>query len=330
MLKILKRLKRWRNKSGFTLVEVIVASALLGILLIGVFSFTAPVMKSVAAKEQNARAVMLSETIDSYIMNMTKYSYFVQTFTGVVDSDVKKPDDSNDPPILSVKYPATGEWGNNGLDKVKSHADESLKNMKDTLAAMGSNYEVRCMGIRFIEDPKTGVGKLMLTNEYIDQTTFGLDLSRTQLVFESCFYDGLYPIIKLENYDNQYQMPDDDGNLKDQIEADKVEIAKALKITTEVYLDDSIYNVNENVRKSAMLNFSGTSYVDFAYIRSNVINQAKQYKVQPNIEVRGYGAAQANAPTKVTENDAGQSCYYPDTYIYFITRKQKSNYTTNP
>ena len=88
MFKRIRRRLLKRNNAGFTLVDVIVASALLGVLLLGVIGFTQPVLESVREKEQNARAVMLCETIESYIAQSTRYAYFVQTFSNVIPADV--------------------------------------------------------------------------------------------------------------------------------------------------------------------------------------------------------------------------------------------------
>ncbi|MCH5205523.1 MAG: prepilin-type N-terminal cleavage/methylation domain-containing protein [Oscillospiraceae bacterium] len=316
MPKIIKRLLRWRNNSGFTLVEVIVASALLGVLLLGVIGFMQPVLQSVAVKEQNARAVMLAESIDSYVASSIKYSYYIQTFTNVTSADVKPVAAAgNKPPILGMQYNGT---------EYPAHNGEGLQMMLDCLnnSLATDLYEIRCIGVRWVDDGKSGKKKLILTNEYVDQTNCALDETKYKPVFEDCFYDGLYPIIKFENYSNQYQLPDASGNLVDQVDPADVDMAKGLKVTTEIYLDPECYNSEETKRSSKQLNFSGTQYVDFINIRSNLINDGT-YKMMPNIEAATYSAALAHSTSTTYLDDNGDTYYYPNTFIYYIARKIK-------
>lgn len=318
MLKRIKRLLRKRNNGGFTLVEVIIASALLGILMLGVFGFVQPVLDSVKAKEQDARAVMLCETIESYIANSTKYAYYVQTFSGVVADDVKSAGGTN-APIVGVKYTGT---------EFPASANDSLGLMLNCLkTTLGTtNYEIRCIGMRWLEDPKSGEKKLMLTNEVVDQSTLALDSTKTKPVFETCFYDGLYPVLNFSNYDNQYTVLDKTtGAAKDRYAASELKIAPAVEISMKVYLDPSCYSIEEDVRKSAMVSFVGTTYQDFRNIAStNTINKAGAYKVSPNVEVHSYNDAYA-ASTGLAYSDPNVgTCYYPDTFIYFIARKTKT------
>ena len=323
MPKKIKRLLRWRNNSGFTLVEVIIACALLGILLLGIMGFMQPVLQGVATKEQNARAVMLAEAIDSYVSNSIKYSYFVQTFTGVTHADVTPVASAgNKPPILSMQYTAS---------EYPKHAGESLQNMLDCLNnSLAPNiYEIRCIGVRWVDDGKTGEKKLVLTNEYVDQTNCALDETKYRPVFEDCFYDGLYPLIKFDNYENQYQLPDASGNLVDQVDPADLDMAKGLRITTEIYLEPTCYNSSEAVRKTKTLNFSGTQYCDFINIRSNLINDGT-FKMQPNIEAHPYSDAYAASSSLAYTGDDGDSYYYPNTFIYYIARKVTVPGTTGP
>ncbi len=320
MLKRIKRLLRKRNNGGFTLVEVIVASALLGVLMLGVLGFVQPVMKNVREKEQNARAVMLCETVESYIANSTKYAYYVQTFSGVTAADVTSASVSSPAPIVNAKYTGT-EYPDN--------ADASLALMQNCLNNIlgKENYEIRCIGMRWLDDAKSGEKKLMLTNEVVNQDTLALDPSRTRPVFETCFYDGLYPVLTFGNYNNQYQILDEaTGTAVDKFAEDELKLAPALEITMNVYLDLTCYSTNEAWRKTASATCIATTCADYRNISSvNTINPAKEYKLQPNVEVHTYAQALAASSGLVYNDPELGNCYYPDTFIYYIARKTKTS-----
>lgn len=314
MLRRIKRLLRLRNNAGFTLIEVIIASALLGILMLGVFGFVQPVMASVKAKEQNARAVMLCETIESYIANSTKLSYYVQTFSGVTAADITTA--TADPAfIVNVAY-----GGSEFPDQTGASLSEMFSCMNSVLNT--TNYEIRCIGMRWRTDPKTGEKKMMLTNEVVDQNTGALDPAKSKLVFETCFYDGLYPVLEYKNYSNQYQVLNDAGVLVDKYPAADVKMAPALEITMSVYLTPECYSTNETTRKEAMATFNGTTFADFRNIASTAtINKAGEFKLRPNVEVHNYNDALSASPTEMYTDSKVGDCYYPETFIYYLTRK---------
>ncbi|MGN1110512.1 MAG: prepilin-type N-terminal cleavage/methylation domain-containing protein [Oscillospiraceae bacterium] len=314
MLRRIKRLLRKRNNAGFTLIEVIIASALLGILMLGVFGFVQPVMASVKAKEQNARAVMLCETIESYIANSTKLAYYVQTFSGVTAADITTATTAP-APIVSEKYTGT---------EFPDQADASLSEMFSCMNSVlnTTNYEIRCIGMRWRTDPKTGEKKMMLTNEVVDQNTGALDPAKSKLVFETCFYDGLYPVLEYKNYSNQYQVLDDAGVLVDKYPAADVKMAPALEITMSIYLTPECYSTSETTRKEAMATFNGTTFADFRNIASTAtINKAGEYKLRPNVEVHSYTEALTASAAEVYSDSKYGDCYYPETFIYYLTRK---------
>lgn len=324
LIKRIKRLLGKRNNGGFTLTEVVVASALLGVLMLGVLGFSQPVLKSVKAKEQNARAVMLCETLESYIASSTKYAYYVQTFSGVTDADSVST--TADPAaIVNAKYVGA---------EYTDYSGASLADMLNCLNnVLGTdNYEIRCIGMRWMDDPKTGEKKLMLTNEVVDQKNCSIDNSKTKLVFETCFYDGLYPVLFFNNYDNQYKVIDPaTGNVVDKYADEDIKLATGLEITAEIYLDPQCYSTTEATRNSAQMTFVGTTFADYRNISSvNTINVAKEYKLSPNIEVRSYNEALAASTSKVYLDEEIGSCYYPDTFIYYIARKTKTSTSVPP
>ncbi len=309
MRRKLRRLLRLRNNAGFTLVEVVIACALLGILIVGMLGFITPVLNSVREKEQNARAVLLSKAVDEYIANTIQYAYFVTTFSGAASGDTA----GSSPAVAALKYTGTEfiKKQNKGLSTLKTCFDNMTK---DT-------YEIRCIGVRWREDSANGSRKLMLTNETVDQSTLALDPSKSRLVFEECFYDGLYPVISFDNYSNQYQI-----NGTDRVEADKVDIAPGLMITAEVYTDPDCYNVKDTTREAAMISYTGISYVAFNNIKSYLINKG-DYEVIPNIEVHNYGDAKS-ADGAIVYSEGGENYYHPESFIYYIVRKTKTGGST--
>lgn len=300
-----KRFLRLRNSAGFTLVEVVVSCALLGVLIAGIMGFVTPILNSVRDKEQDARAVLLSKAVDEYVAATTQYAYFVTSVSGAATGDTV----GGTPAVRSAKYNGTEftKKQGKGLETLKTCFD---KMEKDT-------YEIRCIGVRWHEDSVSGERKLMLTNEIVDQSTLALDPSKSKLVFEECFYDGLYPVITFENYNNQYQV-----NGVDRVEADKVDVAPGLMITTDVYTDLDCYSTVQSTREDAWLSYTGVSYVAFNNIRSNLINNKGSYEVIPNIEIKDYDAART-ADSSLVYTAEGKSYYHPESFIYYIVRKTK-------
>ena len=309
MRRKLKRLLRLRNSSGFTLVEVIVACALLGILIVGVLGFITPVLASVREKEKNARAYMLSDAINTYIGQTIQYAYYVATFSGAATGDTS----GGAPKIVDLKYSGT---------EFSKKSGKGLSTLKATLDKMTPDtYEVRCIGIRWREDQLSGEKKLMITNETVDQAKMTLDPSKSKLVFEECFYTGLYPIISFKNYSNQYQIMQG-GTLVDRVDAKDVNIAPGLGLVVDVYTTLDCYNTNSDTRGSAMLSMSGESYVGFNNIKSTLLNKG-DYEVVPNQEVNSYDDA-LTKDSGAVYTESGASYYSPESFIYYIVRKTKT------
>lgn len=318
MFRRMKKLLRLRNKGGFTLVEVIIACALLGILVLGVCGFASPILSGLREKEQNARAVMVSEAIDSYIASSIQYAFYVQTFSDCASADTDKA--TGDLPIAAVKYSGSE------FDKQNGKGLSDLLNcLKNELA--GEVFEIKCIGMRWTEIPGSGgKKKLMLTNEKVDQTTGRLYPDEAELVFDPVFYDGLYPIVKFGNYTNQYTIKDDSGTPVNQVPEDKVDIAPGINITAEIYLSDKCYNKKESERNSATPTFSGITFTEFPNIKSNLLNKGV-YKIQPTIAGHAtyneaFTADIASSPSYIDSD--GETYYYPNSFIYFIARKTKT------
>ena len=313
MLRRMKRLLRLRNKSGFTLVEVIVACALLGVLVLGIMGFATPVLSGVRTKEQNARAVLLSEAIDTYIANTTKYAYYVQTISLATSSDTA----GASPKAVSLKFSCDpsdyryADYHGKGLEDLKQMLTKPL-NKED--------FEIRCIGMRWMEIPgENGAKKLMLTNEKVDQDS--LELTKTEPVFDSVFYDGMYPVLRLENY-ARVKDSSVTGGYRDPVDTDpqsELEMVMGLKISTDVYLSDECYSTDDDTREDATMTVSGMTYADFTILRNPIQNQTKTYMIQPDIAANmDYSAA------CIADGAADEDFYYPNTFIYYIVRKNKT------
>ncbi|MDE7361702.1 MAG: type II secretion system GspH family protein [Oscillospiraceae bacterium] len=283
------RLLKLRNKSGFTLVEVIVSCALLGILIISVLGMITPVMSVVMNNEKNANALMIAEATEAYIDRNIKNSVFVAIFTNANPSD-----------ILSAT--------------IDEH--EAVKEMKAFLND-GDNkdiYDLKIIGIRWLEDPKTHHYKYMLNNlkpRYDSSFNLvgGAGLKCTN-VFEPCFYDNLYPNISFEVMPyNEYE---DNDKTKPIVSTKNA----ALKTTIDVYSNSAM----------TALAASGEGYADLINIRTPAINRGDIYKLY---SIEGGNDAMGNPITLTTqirtadEFAATFPSTNPETYIFYVTRKLK-------
>lgn len=268
MKKILRLLKK-RNNRGFTLVEVIISCALLGILVIGMCGFVAPVLSQIKDREQNAHALMISEAMQAYINRSIKNSNYVAIFENVTRADMISTGDAKD------------------IDAVKDMFEFVRK------AENKDIYEIKCIGIRWLEDKKTNRHRYMLTNEYFSSTGYYLDAaSTTRMVFDECFYDNSFPKVTLDI------LTKDSKNT-------------AIKTIIDVY-------ENQDLDK---LDFEGIGYADLININNTKINQYGTYKLYSKADTTIRTADEFAA-------DHADDNVMPDTYIYYITRKVKIITTT--
>lgn len=174
-MKYLKRLSKWRNSSGFTLVEVIVSTALLGVLIIGVLLFMTPVFGMANKSDVNQKADRTATTMELYMSKALRPSLFVKVFTGATLEDI-----------------------NDSSGAI--YTDDEFQAMKSFASSNSANYELRCISIKYVEDTNprnSSVGnnphKYMMFNEKIDTSFYMIDETKTELVFDNCFYEDIYP-----------------------------------------------------------------------------------------------------------------------------------------
>ncbi len=283
----IKRLLSKRSKSGFTLVEVIISTALLSILVLGVMTFVNPVMNMVGSSQKNARATMLSQTLNTYISGSLKSAMKVAIFTNTTHDAI-----INGASILKTSLPDTTK----GLYDINAYMQQPGNTTR---------FEVRCIGIRWVDDTVTaGKKKLMLTNEIIDNN-FSLSAMQTMSaknttpikIFDDAVYNGLYPIIKLETF----------------TEESSTNNAKGYKITSDIYSDQKCYSsTSQLARDRSKLAFSGTSYVSC----SNMTGPANEAHEVASLQSQMGMQAGMNGYV-----EGSMRYYYPDTYIYYVVPK---------
>lgn len=319
-LKLFRLLKK-RNNSGFTLVEVVISCALLGILVIGVLSFATPVMNMVSSGRKNARATMLAESIDSYISGMLKNAKLVEVFQY---TSIERAKDTGTAGLKS----AAGSAADKGLNKIDTF-----------MQANPTEYEVHCLGISWTEDTKRdGQRKLVLTNNTIDTsldgTSYKLNVKDVSKVFDDVLYEGLYPVIRLENFGmiagSSSSSTTTTAASSSSGGSPSSTWATGYKICCDIYGDNKCYNVtSDEERLKSQIAFRSTSFVKCLNMTegaSDIIVMPTDSKVQTTIngnKDKNFPSGVNGVPTgalKYTEN--GNEFYYPDTYIYYVVPKK--------
>lgn len=280
----LKRLLGMRKNKGFTLVEVIISSALLGILVVGVVTFMTPVLSMIQSEQKSARAMMLAESIDTYISGSIRSAELVEVFTNVSLEEAQTVGMMND---------SSGAKGN---ITIFMGAGENA-----------SIFEVRCIGVNWLEDSVSGRKKLMLTNCTVDNNFSGgyanqLTIKKVDKVFDDSMYNGLHPRITLETFKAQ-----------DASGAETSANARGYMVSSKVYLNPECYNVtSEAIREKTNVAFEGVSYIQCVNLRAPSSSPIRQmYNTQAAIDSHR-GTNQYS--------DNGNYYYYPDMLIYYVVR----------
>lgn len=305
------RLFKKRRNSGFTLVEVIISCALLGILVFGVFAFASPIMNLINTGKKSARATGLAETIDTYIV-------------GTLRSSIR-----------------TAVIQNTSFERIHSQsvALDNALDLRPIYQFMceednATKYEVRCLGICWVNDKSSpqyrstnadsaNPKKQMLINIKLKNVfTPGSGNSgalmpeanslanalrgQADKVFDDALYNGLYPVINIETFKK-----------KDVAGHETSTNANGYKITADIYSSINCYNtVSQAERDSTPRSFRGVSYVEFInpdpkkdpVAKDVTILNETQNTIDANMDSRKY----------VTN---GTSYYYPDTYIFYVVPK---------
>lgn len=319
-LKLFRQLKK-RNNGGFTLVEVVISCALLGILVIGVLSFATPVMNMVSSGRKNARATMLAESIDSYIAGMLKNAKLVEVFQY---TSIERAKDTGTAGLKSAAGSATDK----GLNKIDAF-----------MQANPGEYDVRCLGISWTEDTKRdGQRKLVLTNNTVDNgldgSSYKLNITNVSKVFDDALYEGLFPVIRLENFGMIAGSASSSSSSTVASSSSggspSSTWASGYKICCDIYGDNKCYNVTSaDERLKSRIAFRSSSFVKCLNMTegaSDIIVMPTDGNVQSTIngnKDKNFPSGVSGVPTgalKYTENSS--EFYYPDTYIYYVVPKK--------
>lgn len=290
----LKRLMSKRNNGGFTLIEVIIAMALLGILVTGVVSFSAPILNMVANNKKNAQANMLSESLNTYIMGQIRGAKIVETFAGQNLENIV----------------------NNGLE------DSGYKANITTIVHLFPDYEVRCIGMVWMDDessPVAGRKKLMLVN---CQTNDHLDILSTKVdkVFDDSLYDGLYPMLYI-----------------DSIDVGGVASDNGYEVTSQIYLNPNCYNViSPDARARSTPNFTGVTYVQCVNLSPAYTKDGQTYPSFTTGDINPGATPESDEAARQQQcidrwydwdngtngfTDGENDYFYTDTFIFYLAPK---------
>lgn len=302
MLKRIKRLFGRRNNAGFTMVEVIVAVALLGIMMLGVVGFMAPVMSIVTENEANARGVMLMEAIDSYITNSLRYAEYVKIYTNVKE----------------------------GTDPTDGDAD-----FTEMTGYVNAKHELRCISFSWMETGIKDQYKLVLRDNRVDQTTFKIALLANGKpdainVMGDCIYDDLYIVPQFRLIDNNYDVPSpaDPSVMIPKYADDDINLHYiGFQNVTQVYRDNLCYSIDEADRIDSSLAYVGESFTSCTTIASNYTNKVTAGGYKYKIYDINEGVYDATGVTTHID-DTGMTIYHPETYIYYVARKFDTVTTT--
>ncbi|MCI7691871.1 MAG: prepilin-type N-terminal cleavage/methylation domain-containing protein [Oscillospiraceae bacterium] len=244
MKKLKSLLRRWKKNTGFTLVELVVSCGLLGILVVGVTAFIAPVLRSAAENEKNVRATLLAQTIDEFVSRSTRDAYYVAIFTDAKRADV------NDGGSIAT--------------------NANLLAMKDFVDQNSSIYELKCFSYSWSEDTQSHEHKYMLMTEQFKSASTALENNPVP-VFENCFYDGLFPEITVESIMVKKGSSDSSEESTESGEPAN-EVAAAIKSTYTIYTKQEMTHEE----------FVGVGYTEFCNVRADSDeNKTKKFKFYP-------------------------------------------------
>ncbi len=262
MIRKLNRLFSKRNKGGFTLVEVIISTALLGILIIGVLLFMTPVFSMVESNEGAAKADRAASTMEVYLSKSLRNALYIKVFDGAAAADASS---TTGDIYKNADYEAMRTFINTGNNK--------------------DNYQINCISIKYVEDTNprnNSIGstakKYMLFNETVDPTQFTVDPAKSALIFDQSFYEDIYPAFEITHMEVEF---DASGNVIPETTppgATPPTVDKTL--TPGLIIDINIYK--DEAMNSYDRIFSGKSIVQVNNIKSTAINSGGEYKIYDN------------------------------------------------
>ncbi len=289
MKKYLKRLFTLRNTKGYTLVEVIVSTVLLGVLIVGIMFFMAPIFQNVDSNLEIERADRIATTMQQYISKTMKTSMYVKIFTGVSDSDLGSATSAlySDPEFAAMKQLV--------IDSVAGPS------------GAGKSLELRCLSLRYKEDTNprnsdTGLPayKYILSSETVDTTHYMIDNSLSTPVFSASLYEKMYANVAFTRL--EYDLNNDGDNNPATTPKDVMHPGYTYEI--KIYDEPGVADAstgNLQFGVSTML-FSGRGTLEFNNMKSLEINSERKFTTYQTTDLGGTG---------VDEN----------IYIFYVARK---------
>ena len=252
MKKLLRLLKRRKKNSGFTLVEMIISCALLGILVVGITVFITPVLKAAGTNEVDVRGTLLADTVNNYISRSTRIANYVKVFTNADREDAYEGGDIAE--------------------------DEDIKSMmqyvkKATYPDGRPIMELKCISFTWANDPQTQENKYMVMNETFKNSISTAINTEPIRVFEDCFYEGLFPTFTIEQLKGTDVAPtkSDSGDSSESDSESTPEeetLVPAIKLTTAVSSDPEMKNAD----------FIGVGFTEYGQIKNKQINASGEFQ----------------------------------------------------
>ena len=172
-MKSLIRLLKKRRSGGFTLVEMVISVALIGILLGGMMLFISPVLQTYKNNQNDITAENTTTCIQEYISRSLRNSYRIAIFANTNYSSIK----------------STAEY----TDRIK--AMNSYCNTTNGPSAVNKTVVLKCLSLRYDDADN----KYYLYNEKVDMTKDGALETQSDgitpkgdKVFADILYEGLY------------------------------------------------------------------------------------------------------------------------------------------
>ncbi len=275
MIKRMKRLLDKRNSKGFTLVEVIVSTALLGVLIIGILIFMTPVFSNVHGGIEIERANRVGTTMNQYISKSIKNASFMKVYTNASVSDA---DDISDTIITDPDYINMMKF----VEKANSSGGAG-----STI----DSYRVACIAIKYVQDtnPRHSTSglpshKYVITKETTvagapisgtSTPSYLIDTSKSQQVFEMCFYEKLYPEVTFERLE---------VNIAGAGEPAKM-VGPAYRTIIRMYDEEFNPALDPTTRTHALL-FEGKGITELNNVKSLQINpKGEKHLTYPNMNI---------------------------------------------
>ncbi len=267
MITRLRRLFNKRNNGGFTLAEVIISTALLGILVIGMLLFMTPVFSMAETSEEAVKADRAVSTMEVYLSKSLRNAIFVKVFT-----------DTN---ISAAAHNSSAMF-----------VDSDYAQMRQFVAD-NPNYQLNCISIRYIVDsnPRNQSNsenpyKYMLHNETIT-AQYTLDGSKSELIFDQGFYEDLYPKFTISHLSVDF---DASGNpIPDTPPAGGTPPVVDKTLTPGIVIDIEAFNAETMTTDDKV--FTGKSIIQMNNIKSPAINSGGEYKIYNNTAIDPSGGS---------------------------------------